>query len=120
MKNIAIKTIEPKQVTLDGVKNVSVRMLVSKADGAPNFSMRLFELEAGGHTLRHKHDYEHVVYIIEGKGKLHFEGADQHIEAGHAILLEPGKLHQFMNTGDKPMKFLCLIPNGEAIPDKMK
>ncbi|GAB4158533.1 MAG: cupin domain-containing protein [Planctomycetota bacterium] len=120
MKNSYFADIENRTVIMDGVKDVSVRMLISRADGAPNFSMRMFELQPGGHTLRHSHNYEHLVYIVEGEGELFFEGSTNKFEGGHAILVEPGKLHQFRNTGNTTLRFLCLIPNGNEVPDKMK
>ncbi len=33
------------------------------------------------------------------------------MKAGHFVYVEPNKVHQFRNTGDKPLKFLCLIPH---------
>ena len=35
--------------------NTTIRWLISKADGAPNFYMRLFEVGPGGSTPHHEH-----------------------------------------------------------------
>ena len=56
-------------VALDGVKDVTMRMMVGRDDGAPNFSMRHFTVEPGGHTPHHSHNYEHEVVIVEGEGE---------------------------------------------------
>ncbi len=120
MKNTPWSQIDPKPVNLDGVKEVAVRLLVTRADGAPNFSMRMFELGPDGHTLRHSHNYEHVVFVVEGTGELFHEGTTSPIASGSAILVPPGSLHQFHNTGQETMRFLCIIPNGDDVPDKMK
>ena len=37
-------------VTMEGAAGCKVRWLVGEADAAPNFAMRQFELEPGGHT----------------------------------------------------------------------
>ena len=50
--------------------NVQMRILISTEDNAPNFIMRLFHVEPGGHTPYHSHDWEHEVFITDGKGVL--------------------------------------------------
>ena len=47
----------------------------------------------------------------EGAGIV-VEGAVEHpLRAGDVVLVKPNEIHQFRNTGDRPLKFLCLIPN---------
>ena len=41
---------ETTAVELDGVKDVAMRVLLGAADGMPNFSMRHFVVQPGGHT----------------------------------------------------------------------
>ena len=33
------------------------------------------------------------------------------LRAGDVVFVKPDEVHQFRNTGDQPLKFLCLIPN---------
>ncbi|RMF41038.1 MAG: cupin domain-containing protein [Planctomycetota bacterium] len=98
-------------VEMEGAVGCSVRWLVSREDGAPNFAMRQFEIEPGGYTPHHHHPYEHEVYVLEGAGEVLDGETPRPISAGDVILVQPDDVHQFRNTGDKPMKFLCLIPN---------
>ena len=100
-----------KEVEMDGVEGVTIRWLISKDDGAPNFAMRLFEVAPGGHSPLHTHDWEHEVYIVDGKGELAFEGERKPFEKGWFILVPPGREHQFVNTGSEALRFLCLVPN---------
>jgi quercetin dioxygenase-like cupin family protein len=98
-------------VEMAGAAGCQVRWLVGREHGAPNFAMRQFEVEPGGHTPRHHHPYEHEVFVLEGNGEA-FEGETPHpIRAGDVILVKPDEVHQFRNTGKGPLKFLCLIPN---------
>ena len=30
--------------------------------------------------------------------------------AGDVLLVEPNQVHQFVNTSDEPLQFLCLVP----------
>jgi quercetin dioxygenase-like cupin family protein len=103
--------VESKPVTMEGASGCRVRQLVCAADGAPNFAMREFEVEPGGFTPRHSHPYEHEVFVLEGAGEV-FEGDKVHaFRAGDVIYVAPDEVHQFRNTGDAPMRFLCMIPN---------
>ena len=114
MKVSHYEQIESQQVDMPGASGCSVRWLVGEKDGAPNFAMRQFEVAPGGHTPRHQHSYEHEVYVLEGAGEV-YEGDQAHaLRAGDVIFVKPDEVHQFRNTGDSPMKFLCLIPNSAA------
>jgi quercetin dioxygenase-like cupin family protein len=95
---------------MEGVKGVSMRMMVGRSDGAPNFSMRHFTVEPGGHTPHHSHNYEHEIYVVEGTGRAEYDGQFKDIRAGDVLFIEPNKVHQFVNTGKQPFQFLCLVP----------
>ena len=97
-------------VEMDGVKGVSMRLMVGRADGAPTFSMRHFTVEPGGHTPRHSHNYEHEVYVVDGAGRVEHDGELQDIRAGDVLYVEPNVVHQFVNTSAEPLRFLCLVP----------
>jgi quercetin dioxygenase-like cupin family protein len=111
MKVTNTQDVESKKVDMEGAHGCTVRSLVAASDGAPNFAMRQFEVEPGGYTPRHQHDYEHEVFVLEGEGVV-YEGDHAHpLRAGDVVLVKPDEVHQFRNTGSAPMKFLCLIPN---------
>jgi quercetin dioxygenase-like cupin family protein len=95
---------------MEGVKGVQMRIMVGRADGAPNFAMRHFTVEPGGNTPHHSHNYEHEVYIVEGAGRVEQDGEFHDIQAGDVIYVPANRTHQFVNISSKPMKFLCLVP----------
>lgn len=95
---------------MDGAQGVTMRMMVGRGDGAPNFAMRHFTVDPGGHSPRHSHDYEHEVVVVEGSGRLESDGEFCDLSAGDVVFVEPNVLHQFVNSGDEPFKFLCLVP----------
>lgn len=97
-------------VEMEGVKDVQMRLMIGRADGARNFSLRHFTVEPGGHTPRHSHNYEHEVFVVEGSGQVEYEGEHHAINAGDVLFVEPNRVHQFVNDSDAPMKFLCLVP----------
>ncbi|MCA9291710.1 MAG: cupin domain-containing protein [Phycisphaerales bacterium] len=95
---------------MEGVKDVTMRMMVGRADGAPNFSMRHFTVAPGGHTPRHQHDYEHEIYVVSGHARVEHDGTFHELAAGDVLFVEPNALHQFVNTGPDAFTFLCLVP----------
>ena len=99
-----------KPVNIEGAKNVQIRWLISKDDGAENFAMRMFELQPGGFTPLHTHSHEHEVFILEGQGVFVCEGQEHKFSEEYVIFVPPNKEHRFKNTGSGVLRFLCLIP----------
>jgi quercetin dioxygenase-like cupin family protein len=94
----------------EGASQLRVRWLITKEMGAENFALRLFEMEAGGHSPYHNHPWEHEVFILEGEGLLVGEDRERPFGAGDVIFLPQNEKHQFKNTGEKTVKFLCIVP----------
>jgi quercetin dioxygenase-like cupin family protein len=111
MKVNHFETVAQTPVEMPGSSGCQVRWLVGKSDGAENFSMRQFEIDVDGYTPRHSHPYEHEVFVLAGEGTI-TEGEIIHpIKTGDVIYVVPDEIHQFKNTGNTALKFLCLIPN---------
>lgn len=110
-KVVHFSEIKPAEVKEGGAEGVKIRWLISKDDGAPNFSMRLFELEPGGRTPLHDHPWEHEVFILEGKCKLILGEAEKTIGPGYVVYVPPNLKHSFMNIGEEKLRFICLIPH---------
>lgn len=100
----------PQPMKMDGVKDVSMRLMVGRDDGAPTFAMRQFTVEPGGHTPRHEHNYEHEIYVLSGSGRAEYDGDFHPIKAGDVLLIQPNITHQFTNDGGAPLEFLCFVP----------
>ena len=109
MKVIPHKEVEAKEAD-EGASKLKVRWLITKETGAPTFAMRLFEMEPGGHSPFHNHDWEHEVYVLEGQGLVVGGKEEKKIKEGDAVFVPPNEKHQFKNNGKKTLKFLCLVP----------
>lgn len=94
----------------EGVKDATVRWLISKDDGAENFAMRLFNLKPNGFTPLHTHDWEHEVFIVSGSGELRDGKTTHSFNKGDTIFVNSNEMHQFANTGEKELRFICVIP----------
>jgi quercetin dioxygenase-like cupin family protein len=102
--------IEERAVETEGAEGVGIRVLISEEDGAPNFVMRRFSIQPGGHTPYHTHSWEHVVFVLSGSGNVRYGDRTFDISSGSAVLVEPDEEHNFSNTGTEPLVFLCSIP----------
>jgi quercetin dioxygenase-like cupin family protein len=106
--------VQAKPVEMDGADGVQIRLLVHEAEGAPNFYMRQFDVEPGGHTPEHTHEWEHECYILAGQGEVLTPDGPSPVQAGDCLFVAPGDNHQFRNTGREPLKFLCLVPRQDT------
>ena len=110
MKHVHYTDVELGEPDEEGIKDLKIRWLISKKDGAENFAMRLFEILPGGHSPLHQHNWEHEVFLLEGEGVRRDKNSEKPIKQGDVFFIPPMEWHQFVNTGKETMKFLCLIP----------
>ncbi len=102
--------VPAETVTMPGAEDVTIRWLLGKGSPAPNFYLRLFEVQPGGHSPYHSHPSEHEIFVLEGCGRINAKGRCHPLAVGTFALVEPNEEHQFENTGDAVLKFLCLVP----------
>ncbi len=86
------------------------RKVFAKEDGAPTFAMRVFDVEPGGASSHHSHDFEHEVLILKGYGVLKTESGDMPFAEGKALLIQPNEVHQLQNTSTETLRFVCMVP----------
>jgi quercetin dioxygenase-like cupin family protein len=108
----SLANLEKTPVDMEGVKNAFRQTPISSADGAPNFSFRVFTLNPEGHTPYHTHPFEHMNYIIDGEGAIVNEnGEETPVKKGDFALINPEEKHQYRNkSADKPFVFICAVP----------
>lgn len=113
MKIEALTDHNQTEVTMPGAELAKMRMLIGPAEGAPNFHMRHFEVAPDGFTPKHQHDYEHEILVLKGAGVAFTPAGEKPIRAGDVIFVPANEMHQFRNTSDTPLEFICLIPAPE-------
>jgi quercetin dioxygenase-like cupin family protein len=111
MKKSYYRDVRPDQAGEDGASGLTVRWVISEKDGAPNFSMRVMEIEPGGHSPFHSHPWEHEVFVLKGEGVLMQGETAVSIAEGDVIFIAPGERHQLTNPCEGNLEFICLIPN---------
>ena len=112
MKTISLHEVTKNKVDMEGAQKAWKQVPLSREDGAPMYSYRVFTVEPGGYTPYHQHNYEHMNYIIEGEGALVNEhGEENPLNAGDFALVMPNEKHQYRNKSDKnPMVMICGVP----------
>jgi quercetin dioxygenase-like cupin family protein len=92
------------------LEGVTMRVVIGPEEGAPFFNMRVFEVEPGHASPHHSHWWEHEVYILSGQGVVKTEQGEIPLREGSTVFVPGGEMHQFQNTGDGQLRFLCLVP----------
>jgi quercetin dioxygenase-like cupin family protein len=96
---------------MQGAKGVYKQIPISKENGTPTFSFRVFTIDPGGHTPRHTHSFEHLNYIIEGHGTVWSQDGEREIKKGDFALITPSEEHQYRNTSTtKSLIMICAVP----------
>lgn len=112
MKVMNYAQAESKKFESEAVKGVTGRIAVGKQDGAEHFCMRVFEVEKGGYTPKHTHDWEHELFFHQGKGEVLLNQKWQPVAAGSVAFIPGNQEHQIRNKGEEKLVFVCLIPAG--------
>lgn len=96
---------------MEGAEKVYKQILLGSKDGAPVFSFRVFTINPGGHTPFHQHPYEHMNYVISGKGVLVTEDKEYPLNEGDFVLVLPNEKHQYKNSmADRNLCVICAVP----------
>ena len=92
------------------VQGVFKREVITANDRAPHFCMRVFGVGPSSSTPYHSHPWEHEVFILSGKGVVVGEQGATSIAKESVIFVAPNEPHCFINIGNEPLRFICIIP----------
>jgi (S)-ureidoglycine aminohydrolase len=83
------------------------RELLDPADTRLDFNMSLLAFDAGvGLAQVEVHDEEHGLYMTDGGGRYHLDGADHDVREGDFIYMAPYCPQSFMAGDDGPAEYL--------------
>ncbi len=101
---------EVKKEKVDIAEKTYIRWMLGPDDNVPNFYFRIFDVEPGGSSPYHKHDWEHEVFILEGSGYLKTGDGNIEFKKNDILFVPPNEMHQFVNSGNSLLRFICVIP----------
>ena len=94
----------------------AMQVLVGPEDGAPNFVLRRFRMEAGGGIPLHTNEVEHEQYVLRGRARVTLGGRTHEVGAGDVLFIPAGVPHAY-EVVEGPFEFLCIVPNA---PDRLR
>jgi len=71
--------------------------------GDVNVSVFLFRGEPGAGPGPHRHPYDEVQFIQEGRGRWIVDGHEFEAGAGDVLVIKAGEIHSFRGIGDGPL-----------------
>lgn len=103
--------LEDYKQTDEGYKAITRRELIGKRGESPGFHLRYFEIGPGGYSTLEKHEHEHCVYVVRGRGEAQMGCYVYRIGVGDVVYVSPGDPHQFSCPVDaeEPFGFLCIV-----------
>jgi mannose-6-phosphate isomerase-like protein (cupin superfamily) len=80
--------------------------------------LRYFEIQSQGYSSLERHQHEHAIMIIRGRG--HALVGDRIMELGthDLVRVPPFTWHQFRATGPEPLGFLCMVDCARDVPER--
>jgi len=99
---------------------VTRQVLAGGPESPSSFELRYFELAPGGRSSYEKHRHEHAVVVLRGSGEVLLAGALHALRPGDFVRVAPGDAHQFRNTGNEPLGFLCVVDAERDAPTPLR
>lgn len=110
-----IKDMPRIDMSPSGAKDAVKQVAIGAKEGWEDYVMRVMTIGQNGNTPKHIHDWPHINYVISGSGQLWIEGNQYAIGAGSCAYVPSNAEHCFVNMGEGPLEFICIVPTkGEA------
>jgi S-methyl-1-thioxylulose 5-phosphate methylthiotransferase len=105
--DVAVRAYGPEN---SGADRATRQILIGTDEDSPNFHMRYFAVQPGGHTSLDRHSHEHGVYVLHGRARLRLGDDEHELNAGDVVYIPGNQVHQFFSSGQEPFGFLCVVP----------
>ncbi|NPV30596.1 MAG: cupin domain-containing protein [Firmicutes bacterium] len=86
--------------------NMHLREVVGKTLGS--FTAAIGYMEPGGGAEAHKHDGEHLIFVLEGKLSVTGSDGTVQVPAGQAVYIGVGELHATKNEESERAVYLII------------
>lgn len=103
----------------EGWQHITRQVIAGRFGEPCSFRLRYFEVGPGGHSSLEKHEHIHIVMTLRGTGKV-IVGDDVHETTPFDVIYVPPMVpHQFVNDGDEPYGFLCIVDGDRDKPQPL-
>ncbi len=98
-------------ILAEGAKGAHMKAIISPKEGWEGYVMRIVELDPNGHSIKHKHDWPHINYCLDGEGVLFLDGEEHEFKKGSYAYVPSNLEHQYINKSpNSMMRFICIVP----------
>ena len=105
-----IKLIKKDNVEIRDFGNgLTLSILLDKISGAQNLDLGTVTIPAKSATAMHVRDFEEVIYMINGQGKVKTESEEYILNKGDCILIPPGIKHCHANDSESELEQLYIF-----------
>ncbi|MDQ6766976.1 MAG: cupin domain-containing protein [Candidatus Eremiobacteraeota bacterium] len=87
----------------------TTRHIIKGNEDGGGFDVRYFEMAPGGFTSLECHEHVHSVICVRGSGYAVVGDAAHDMSAFDHVLVPANTAHQFVNAGEEPFGFLCIV-----------
>jgi quercetin dioxygenase-like cupin family protein len=85
------------------------RQVMFEGTGDLPVEFRYFEVGPGGHSTLERHEHQHAVMVIRGRGRVLVRDSVTPICCQDIVHIPPMTWHQFRADEDSPLGFLCIV-----------
>jgi len=96
------------------------RVMIGRHNESTRFHLRYFEISPGGHSSLERHNHEHVVVGIRGKGEVLCGKKHYALNFLDTLYIAPDTPHQLSNPFKEPFGFLCIVNARRDKPKVLK
>ena len=101
-------------IQVDG-DTATVRVAFDAAHGCERLEQRVIRFGPGRSAKRKLAGQQEVLYIVDGRGRLHLDGRMHKLEPNMGVYLVPGETYTVENTGPEDLHVLSVLaPEGRA------
>jgi len=97
----------------------SSHQFVGAENGAVDVSVFLFNGRPGSGPGPHRHPYDEVQFIKQGRGLYTVDGETFEASAGDILVIKAGEVHSFRCVGDEPLVQLDVHLNARFIQESL-
>jgi mannose-6-phosphate isomerase-like protein (cupin superfamily) len=91
-------------------------VIIGHHSGTPGIQLRYFEVAPGGHSSLERHGHEHLVIGARGVGQVLIGHETREVREKDCLYIGPDTPHQFVNTGEAPFGFFCVVASDRDKP----
>ncbi|MBW3558861.1 MAG: cupin domain-containing protein [Proteobacteria bacterium] len=77
----------------------------------------LMSVEPGDDIGEETHEVDQILYFVDGEGDAVLNSQTSRIHPGSLVSVPAGALHNFVNTGDRPLKLYTIYAPPEEEPN---